>query len=183
MEKSGVVIRNQNKIKEATVKVLSDDLNATITEIAEEANVSRAVIHKHFSTKENLVRMVILDYLDEYYDELLKIKAKQKPEKQLKSIVIKSIDYGSKYHQLLYSENIYSDVQILDAFTRIYNLTEKIFENLKELGFMRTDMNARYMYLIVENIVFGSILGTKLKIIKASEIQDCVLKVLNSGIE
>lgn len=72
--------------------------DAQIEDIANAVGINRAIIYRHFTTKEELFAMTLVDYLNELEVELAKADdTSMTPTERLNLIADSFFDYGSQY--------------------------------------------------------------------------------------
>ncbi|GEN91420.1 TetR family transcriptional regulator [Tetragenococcus koreensis] len=99
----------EKQILEATFNLLntndSNKDNITMERIAKEANVGKTTIFKYFDNKENLIRKVFKNYIEEMIEEAREIVYQNKPfDETLVALSQNKIGYLNKITQQFYLE-------------------------------------------------------------------------------
>ncbi|MCL3837302.1 TetR/AcrR family transcriptional regulator [Aeromicrobium duanguangcaii] len=72
--------------------------DAQIEDIARAVGINRAIIYRHFTTKEELFAMTLVDYLNELEQRLAKSQESDlTPPQRIDIITVEFLDYGSEY--------------------------------------------------------------------------------------
>jgi len=72
--------------------------DAQIEDIARAVGINRAIIYRHFTTKEELFAMTLVDYLNELEQRLAKSQESDlTPAQRIDVITVEFLDYGSEY--------------------------------------------------------------------------------------
>ncbi|MBC9224906.1 TetR family transcriptional regulator [Aeromicrobium sp. 636] len=72
--------------------------DAQIEDIARAVGINRAIIYRHFTTKEELFAMTLVDYLNELEQRLAKSQESDlTPAQRIDVITVEFLDYGSEF--------------------------------------------------------------------------------------
>lgn len=105
----------KKKILEAAFELLNGDTdagNVTMEEIAKHANVGKATLFKYFGSKDNLIREVFQDFINQLITDAKEIIAENKPfEETLIALSQNKISYLDKINHQFY-------MRMMDFFTK-----------------------------------------------------------------
>lgn len=190
----------RNRILQSSLQlILAKGYDGTRTrEIADMTGVSEATIFKHFKTKEELMKSLIVDMIDKFSIESKVIiaktlkdfqkKAKFSYSELLRQIIIERINYFVKANSLikiivremlinpglkkLFIETIYNNlINILDVIIR-KGVEAGEFKNLTD----SKELKDIIFGLIIYNTVIHSAISTSPSGGKAEQITDIILK-------
>ncbi len=124
----------KDAIIEAAFDVLSRDPSAALSEVAERAGVGRATLHRHFASREDLVRALALTAIEEMDDaaEAACEKAQSYGD-ALRLALTALIPLGDR-QGFLAGEPVDNDPEIAAAFERQMDETRDMVEEAKREG-------------------------------------------------
>lgn len=124
----------QTAILEAAFEVLNRAPNASIAEIATRAGVGRATLHRHFATRNELLRALTLQALHEIDEAADQAAQKAKDNADAMRLVLEAIIPLGDRHGFLASALIDDDPELNGHFERQHQETLDMIEAAKAEG-------------------------------------------------
>ncbi|MXY52793.1 MAG: TetR/AcrR family transcriptional regulator [Gammaproteobacteria bacterium] len=144
---------NRLAIVEAAIAALSVNRGATMSEIAARAGVGRATLHRHFHTRDELVRAIGAQCVEEMNAAVQAVDAADAPPtERLRAMFNAVIPLGDRYSFLAFET---ADDEVVRASYRTQlRWTEALAEELKATGDIASDVPTRWVVGQVDQLVW-----------------------------
>jgi AcrR family transcriptional regulator len=149
--------KSKLKIIQAAIKVLNKDPSAKIDTIAEVADVSRRTLHRHFSTRDDLLKGCANWLIDEVLNDVSNAtKAYQNPLEQLKQMFYDDIDKGQYFEFCQKFMAHFEDSVIQTKFSQMTQLFKQTLDQAKAQGLIDKALSNDWIEYMWMGIVHGA---------------------------
>ena len=172
----------RDAIIDAAFDRLSRDPSASLLEIAERAGVGRATLHRHFSSRDDLIRALALIAIEEMdaAAEAACADAKSNAD-AFQRTLIALIPLGDR-HGFLAREPIEDDPQIAAAFERQTRETHDMVEAAKADGFFDPAVPTSWITQAFDHLLFAAWESTRAGEMTAAQAADLAWRTLTRGL-
>lgn len=119
---------------QAAINVLNDDASATMLAIADQAGVNRRTLHRHFSSKEQLVQACVSAISSQILKDVKQaIEQHASPIDQLKQMFVDDVAKGQHFEFVQKFRSL-SDEAVQAEFDEMGKLFYRVLDKLKEDG-------------------------------------------------
>jgi AcrR family transcriptional regulator len=144
-------------VLDAAARVLSQNQGASLSEVADVASVGRATVYRYFPTRENLMRELCIQALDETDEASAASQDIEDPIEYLRAIADALVPLGDKYHFLMSShESSMNDPVIRRRYLRQLDQVKDMVEWLKEEGHMAVDIPTPWAVACIDNLIYSA---------------------------
>lgn len=166
---------------EAAIAVLNANAGATMSEIAIRAGVGRATLHRHFRTRDDLVRAIGAQCVEEMNGAVREFDADAPPLERLRAMFDAVIPLGDRYSFLAFET---ADDDVLQAGYRTQILwTAALVEELKDAADIAPDVPTRWVVAQVDQLVWTAWKAVSDGDLTAQEATDLALRTLIDGLK
>lgn len=149
--------RGRRAILEAAVRTLSANPGASLQEIAGAAQVGRATVYRHFSSKEELVRAVAADALAYAESALDAARLEEGPVVEVVERLARAlVPVGERFHFLLGEPQLDSDPGYLAEERRVAGSLEELVRRGKREGAFRAEVPEAWIVGTIVALVFAA---------------------------
>ena len=124
--------RRARALLDHAVQVLVADPGASLAEVAEAAGISRTTLHKHFATRDDLVRAVSMRAIDLWEQAVDAVD--DGPDGGLRELMAAAIDCGPQLQFLWRNPALDSDDEFIQRYTRVEKRSLSVLLRAQELG-------------------------------------------------
>lgn len=145
--------RNIDRLLDAAIRVLADHPAATLGEIADESGLHRATLHRHFTTREDLLRALYARAGEDAETALWGAGPEEGPFcSTLERVVRVAVELSDRYRVLLHAE----DPEFEPHRERAAQPIVAMLEHGRATGALRRDLPVRWMYLVFRGVATGA---------------------------
>lgn len=145
----------RDAIIEAAFNTLSRDPSASLSDIADHAGVGRATLHRHFASRDDLVRALALIAIDEM-DRAAEAACAHTNSyaEAFENTLIALIPLGDR-HGFLAGEPVEDDPGIADAFARQQNETRALVDAAKAEGLFDPSVPTEWVVQAFDHLLYA----------------------------
>lgn len=172
----------KDAILEAAFAVFSGDASASLSEVAERAGVGRATLHRHFSSRETLVRelaRVAIEEMDEVVETACRNVASYSEAMRISLEVL--IPLGDR-HGFLAMEPIDDDPDLLAEFERQRKETEEMVEAVKREGLLDVSVPTAWIVQAYDHLLYAGWESVKAGQATPTQAADLAWRTLTTGL-
>lgn len=126
---------SREALLDAATFLLAKNPGTSLSEIAQVAGVGRATLHRHFPTRDELVREIALESLRETNAASAHIRIqKANPKATLKEMLDAVIPHGDRYHFLNKEGGRAPDEEVTEGYRAQLKWLERLVKALKAKG-------------------------------------------------
>lgn len=150
-------------ILEAAARLLVVDRGASMERIAEAAGVGRTTLHRHFRSREALVRAIALNAVEECEVALRKARLEEGPSAReaTERLFEALIPVGERYHFLLAEAQLEDDPELKAAEGRIDAPIRALIERGKRDGTFRAEVPSAWILHAMGALLFAAWEGVR----------------------
>lgn len=149
--------RTRLQILEAAALLLSKKPDATLAEIADQAGIGRATLHRHFAHRDDLMRQLALSSLDGINAACRPVMEQAETALQaLEEIINSLVPMGDQYRFLASSSLIYTDPEIQERYNRHLIRLSELFEQLKEENVIDTQVPTAWVVAVIDSLIYAA---------------------------
>ncbi len=167
---------------EAAFDILSKNPGATLSDIAERAGVGRATLHRHFASREDLIRTLALIAIEEM-DEVADAACEDAPshEEAFKRMLTALIPLGDR-HGFLSLEPVDDDPEIAAAFQRQTDETHAMVADAKEEGLFDKAVPTQWITQAFDHLLYAAWESVKAGEVTHAQAADLAWRTLTVGL-
>ena len=149
--------KTRQGILEAAAQTLSRHPEATLQEIADSAGVGRATLHRHFKSRDDLVRELALSAVNEV-QEICRpaLSDADSPRDALEKLVGSLVPLGYKYRFLATTPLTYSDPEISSRYRTYLDQLYSLAEALAREGEVAADLPGAWVVSVIDAIIYAA---------------------------
>jgi TetR/AcrR family transcriptional repressor of mexCD-oprJ operon len=133
--------RSVARIVEAAIRVLAEDPDATMQDIAGAAGLGRATVYRHFPTREDLLGAIMLSALEELRRALSDGRLEEvDPREALRRGVALILEIGDRYRVLVDRRDHTPPEAKAAAMAQTFAPLEAVLERARREGVIRVDV-------------------------------------------
>jgi TetR/AcrR family transcriptional repressor of mexCD-oprJ operon len=147
----------RQRILDAAAGTLSRRPRATLDEIAREAGVSRATLHRAFESRDALLRGVALEALRLAEQALAEsVRPQGEPMQNLFDLTTRWVPLGERFRLLLDAQWVEHDPELRDRLQRVEAELQNVIEGARRSAKLRSDVPIEWQTrLYVEMLYLG----------------------------
>ena len=174
--------RAGRKGKGAAIGLLSVDAGATMSAVAAHAGVGRATLHRHFRTRDDLVRAIGARCIEETNEAVRSVDAVDAPPAQrLRAMFDAIVPLGDRYSFL--SAETADDEVVRAGYRAQLDWTAALVEQLKEAGEIAPDEPTRWVVGQIDQLVWTAWKAVSDGYLDAPEVADLAQRTLIDGLK
>jgi AcrR family transcriptional regulator len=147
--------RNIEAIVEAAARTLAENPRAAMQDIAEEAGVHRATVHRHFATRDELIDAVREHAIDDSARALGEVM--QGPEAsvgdQLHALIYAILETGDRFR--LYRYTTWQDDSVADRVAEMYTVIHALLQRAQDAGVLRADVSVDRLHTALGGLLWA----------------------------
>ena len=168
-------------IVEAAIRLLNANPGATMSEIAARAGVGRATLHRHFQTRNDLVRAISIRCIEEMNVAVRIGQDAGKPAAdRLRSMFRAVIPLGDRYSFL--SLESADDDNVQQGYQAQLRWAEALVEDLKKQGDIAPDVPTRWVVAQIDQLVWTAWNGVSEGYLTPGEASELAVRTLIHGL-
>jgi AcrR family transcriptional regulator len=147
--------RAERRIIERAAHVLAGGRGRTMQEIADISGIGRTTLYRHFRTRDDLIRAIKLQALDEARAAVLEGKPEEgSPEEALRRVIASFIKVGDRY-RILAEEGIPKEVG--NAYDDLGTALHALAERGRRDGSFNPDLSASWILSAMASLLIAAI--------------------------
>ena len=173
----------QRAILNAAVGVLVVDRGASMRDISEAAGVGRATLHRYFPGREDLIRAIAMDALDECDAAIRSARIGEGTVTgALARLVEALVPIGERFHFLLYEAQLEDDPEFAAADEHVLRPVEDLIERGKKDETFRPEVPAAWIGDALEALLYAAWEGVRDGKIARRDAPGLVVSTLLTGL-
>ena len=170
-------------LTDAAIVALSKNPGASMAEIADVAAVGRATLYRHFPSRDDLMRELLLESYAQMAAALAPLEKQDLSAKDLLLAVLEAIvPLGDRFHFLLQENSFEDDPEIQALHRQDQRDWEALFERLKAERVIAQDISTHWAIALIEALIYTTWLSVKEGYIATREAPKLVYRTLLSGL-
>jgi AcrR family transcriptional regulator len=147
----------RQRLIDSTARVLSGEPSASLARLARAAGVGRATLHRHFASREALLRAAAHDGLRRLDAALAALDPKRRPAAAgLEALVDTLVPHGQRLHFLLVTPELRGDARLRRLEARIDARLAQHFEAFTQAGLLRADVPQAWLFAALEALLYAA---------------------------
>ncbi len=137
--------------------VLARNPGAAMAEIAEKAGVGRATLYRHFPTREDLIRALVLESLRQIDEATQQIPVDRlSAEQVLAEILVSIVPLGDRFRFLSNEPAVLNDPEINAAYGRQLDELSELVEAMKAEGSLDRAVPTAWVVAAIDALVYAA---------------------------
>jgi len=170
-------------ILESAARLLVVDRGASLGRIADAAGVGRTTLHRHFRSREALIRAIAMDAVEECEVAIREARLEEGSAREATGRLFEAlIPVGERYHFLLAEAQLDEDPALSEAEERISGPIRDLIERGKEDGTFRADVPTAWALNAMGALLFAAWEGVRDGELAPRETPVLVTETLFSGL-
>lgn len=167
----------------AAARLLVVDRGASMERIADAAGVGRTTLHRHFRSRDVLIRAIALNAMEECEAAIGKARLGEgSPRGAMERLFEALIPVGERYHFLLAEAQLEEDSEISEAEERVSGPIRDLIGRGKEDGTFRADVPSSWVLNAMGALLFAAWEGVRDGDLAPRETPRLVTQTLFSGL-
>jgi AcrR family transcriptional regulator len=166
----------------AAARVLSHNQGASLSEIADAAGVGRATLYRYFPTREELIRELSIQALDETDAATASTLSAGSAEEYLRDLTNALVPLGDKFHFLMTNRSAHKDEVVRDRYVRQLEQVEETVEWLKDEGVYAADIPTAWAVSVIDMLIYTAWQAVHEGRIARNEVADLLMRTLLTGL-
>ena len=168
-------------IVEAAIRVLNANAGATMSEIAVQAGVGRATLHRHFRTRSDLISTIAVRCIEEMNAAVRAQATEGQPAAdRLRAMFRAVIPLGDRYSFL--GADYTDDPTVHQGYGTQLRWAETLVDDLKEQGNVAPDIPSRWVVAQIDQLVWSAWNATAEGYLTADEATELAVRTLMDGL-
>lgn len=156
---------------------------SSLQEIADEARIGRATLHRYFPTRDELVRALAHDAIARSEEAVREAQLVRGPTSEaLHRLVGALVPLGDRFHYLLIEPLVESDPQIANAGERLFAPISELFRRGQEQGTFRADLSVTWCATLFESTLYAAWQAIHKGDLAPNQATDVVMRTLLGGL-
>lgn len=149
--------KTRKAILNAAIAILSRRPDASLSDIADHAGVGRATLHRHFESRDDLIRSLALEAIRET-DEVCQpvIESAGTAEHMLSGIFEAIIPLGDRYNFLSNYRNVENDQEVRKQTERQVAETLELVKALKAENAIAADIPDAWVVAVIDALIYAA---------------------------
>ncbi|WP_461536457.1 TetR/AcrR family transcriptional regulator [Spongorhabdus nitratireducens] len=167
----------------SAVTLLAENPGATLSQIASNAGIGRATLHRHFQDREELIAELVRRSLTTSRDVGKPILESDKPSlEKLKELVQVMIPLGDSYHFLMYEWKAMQLPDISDMYQQQMDALTELIETIKEEGHLNPELPVSWVVAVIDTMIYTAWKTVSDGFIARNDASELVINTLNNGV-
>ena len=168
-------------IVEAAIGLLNVNAGASMSGIAARAGVGRATVHRHFSTRDDLVRAIGLQCMEEMKAAVrAAVEPRAAPAERLRAMFEAVIPLGDRYGFLAFESA--DDEAVRAGYREQLRWTASLVDDLKAAGEIAPEVPSRWVTAQIDQLVWTAWKGVSDGYLDASQASGLAVRTLFDGL-
>ena len=167
---------------ESTIRALNADPGASLAEIAKRAGVGRATLHRHFGSRDGLIRALTLSSIRETDAAVAHISLEQSAGDYLKAMLEALIPLGDRFHFLSQEWSAMKEPDIAVELKRQMDELGQLVVALKAEGLIAPDVPDAWGVAVLDSMIYTAWASVHEGWIARREAPALVLRTILSGL-
>lgn len=148
---------SRDALLDAAALVLAEDPSASLGDIAAKAGVGRATLHRHFSSRDDLLRALTLEALQRIDAATATIDETAESATEALWLVIEAVvPLGDRYHVLSQMPGVVDDPAIRATYERQLNDMTALIEAAKTEGAIAADVPTAWAVTVFDALIYAA---------------------------
>ena len=149
--------RTKERILLAAARLLAKNPGVSVSDIAMEAEVGRATLHRYFSKRDDLLNELVLFALGKTNNIVEEALAKELDAKQrLEVIIQKSIPMGDLFHFLMTDTTVYTNDEAKAAYQQQLDSMLLVVETAKKEGAISENVSSGWVVYALDALLYSA---------------------------
>ena len=172
---------SEEAIVESAVSLLSRNPVATMSEIAIKAGVGRATLHRHFSSREDLVHRIALRSIEETNAAVVQQLVPDSPAgERLLAMFTAVIPLGDRYHFLSRESNQQEDVR--QQYKAQLEWLASLVDDLQQEGVLDNGISASWIVAQIDQLIWTAWCEVSAGRLAAQDAPQLAVRTLVNGL-
>ena len=182
-EPPGRTDRTREQALSAAARVLSMRPGSSLQDIADEARIGRATLHRYFPTRDALVRALAHDAIGRTAEAIHEADLGRGPASEaLRRLVGALMPLGDRFHYLLHEPFLESDPQIAQESARLFAPISELLRRGQEQGAFRADLSVAWSAILFESTLYAAWQAIHKGDLAPNQATDVVMATLLGGL-
>lgn len=176
--------RSRRALMEASLELLLQKPNASMSDIAQHAGVGRATLYRHFDTREALIIALVKESLAQTEAVVAPIAEKKLTAKEtLLAMLAVIVPLADRYHFLLSLWNLgVEDKEILQTYDDQLSKLYELIEAGKSEGSINKQLRSDWLVTLIDSLIYAAWWMLGQGIMSEAEVVEHIEKSLFQGI-
>lgn len=173
--------RTLTAIVDAAIRLFSQNTGTSMSEVAREAGVGRATLHRHFRTKSELVNAIGIQCIEEMNAAVLSADSPNVPAIERMRLMLEAvIPLGDRYGFLRFVAS--SDKELEKGYLQQLDWVSTLVQDLKSDGTIATDVPTRWIVAQIDQLIWTAWTAVSLWRFSAEEATALTLRTFLQGL-
>lgn len=151
-----MIQQSKVKIIEQSIQVFSRQPQCTMEQLAEKIGISRATLYRHFTTRQILLKEIIISSYGIFKEIMKPILASDLPaQEKLAKFVKDFVPTGARFYFLTYNDMFLGDEEIKNLYKSQSGDLELLAKELKAGGFIDEAVPNEWFAAALEFLIYG----------------------------
>ncbi|TPV95095.1 MAG: TetR/AcrR family transcriptional regulator [Myxococcales bacterium FL481] len=179
----GRLEETREAILDSAAAVLAANPRASLSDIATAASIGRATLHRHFSSRNDLVITLARASIQAIDAACAHIDYHgQSAADSLRETIEAIVPLGARYSFLAYQGEVLEDEQVRAELTRQVESVRALVEALKLEGGVGLDVPTAWVVATIDALIYAGWLEVHRKSIAARDVAGLVLRTITAGL-
>ena len=147
-------IRAREAILEAAAAVLARNPGTSLSEIALHAGVGRATLHRHFPSRDDLIRALAREAIEQTNAATVGVTKRATAREELRAMLEAVIPLGSRFHFLRRETPAYSDDEVSSGYRQQLRYLDRLVERLKSEGEIAPEVPKAWVVAVIDSLIW-----------------------------
>ncbi len=167
----------------SAVTLLAENPGATLSQIAANAGIGRATLHRHFQDREELIAELVRRSLTISSEASKPILESDLPSlDKLQKLVEVLIPLGDSYHFLMYEWSAMQLPDIAAMYQDQIDALTRLIETIREEGNLNPELPVSWVVAVIDSMIYTAWKTVSDGFIARNDASELVLKTLSNGI-
>lgn len=147
----------RERLLRAATSTWAADPSASLDAIAQAAGVGRATLHRHFSSRAELMRSVALDGIGALSSTLDAARLTERPPAEaLEALINLLVPFGERLHFLLVAVDLGGNSEVAAAEECVDAPIRRVLDRAAEAGLLRAEVPKAWRFRALESLLYAS---------------------------
>ncbi len=177
-----VRLSSKDSILEAAFVLFSRDASASLAEVAAQAGVGRATLHRHFSSRDDLIRTLALVAIDEMDEAVESACANAQSATEVLRLSLAALIPLGDRHGFITQHPIENDAEIAEQFRQADDATREMVEAAKTEGLFDASVSSDWITHVYNALLYAGWESVKQGETTAQQAADLAWRSLTTGL-